>query len=183
MNKGLLLLLLVISTTSFTNKKEQLFIDRLGQIEFFSYTSVENIQAVNKTVRTIINPSQKKIAVEVLMRAFKFKKSLMEEHFNESYIESDLYKKAFLEGVIVDFDADLEGTQTRIVKGDFTLKGITKPIEVKTKITKTKNGYTIKGNLEVKINDYEIKVPSLLSPNIAKKIQVSFNFQYVPYEE
>ncbi|MFY0628989.1 MAG: YceI family protein [Flavobacteriaceae bacterium] len=182
MNKGILLLLLVICT-SFTNKKEQLYFDRFGQIEFFSYTSVENIQAVNKTVSTFINPDKKEIAVEVLMRAFKFKKSLMEEHFNESYIETDLYPRAQLEGDIIDFEPNFEGTQTRIVKGYLTLRGITKPIEVKAEITKTENGYTIKGELEVKIKDYEIKVPALLSPNIAKKIQVSFNFQYTPYEK
>lgn len=182
MNRSLLLLLLILCT-SFTDVKEQEYIDRLGHVEFFSYTSVENIQAVNKEVLSIINPEQKKIAVRILMRAFSFKKSLMEEHFNESYIESDIYREATLEGSIVDFDSNFEGKQTRIVKGDFTLRGIKKPIEVKVNIAKTKNGYTINGELEVKIKDYEIKVPALLSPNIAKKIKVSFNFQYVPYEK
>ena len=182
MNKGLLLLLILINT-SFTSEKKQRFIERQGLVEFFSYTSVENIQAINRTVYSLIDIDEKKIAVDVLMRAFDFKKSLMKEHFNESYIETDLYPHATLEGDIIDFDANFEGTQTRIVKGDFTLRGIKKPIEIKADITKTDKGYMIKGELEVKIKDYEIKVPSLLSPNIAKNIKVSFNFQYTLYEE
>ncbi|MBL4604865.1 MAG: YceI family protein [Flavobacteriaceae bacterium] len=181
MNRGFLLLLLIIST-SFTGEKEQQYIERQGLVEFFSYTSVENIQAVNNTVLSIIDPNKSEIAIRILMRAFVFKKSLMHEHFNESYIESDLYPEATLQGNIVDFGPNFKGVQTRIIKGDFTLRGIKKPIEVKAEITKTEKGYTIKGTLNVRIKDYEIKVPRLLSPNIAKKIQVSFNFQYVPYE-
>jgi len=179
MNRSILLLFLAIGLT---NAKAQQHIERLGQVTFFSYTSVENIQAVNNKVLSIIDPESSNIEVSVLMRAFVFKKSLMHEHFNESYIESDLYPRARLIGQIIDFDSSLMGTQTRIIKGSFTLRNITKPIEIKAEITKSKNGYRIKGELEVKINDYEINIPPILSPNIAKKIQISFNFQYKPYE-
>lgn len=180
MNKQLLLLLLIVCL-SFVPKKEKQLIDRQGKITFFSYTPVENIQATNNQVLSIFDPNTHQVAVSVLMRAFVFKKSLMYEHFNESYIESDLYPKATLEGTVVDFDPNVL-TQTRIVKGNFTLRGITQPIEVKTNIIKENNVYRFDGELEVKIEDHEIKVPRVLSANIAKKIQVSFNFQYEPYE-
>tara|TARA_R110002073_G_scaffold108336_9_gene243697 strand:+ start:127280 stop:127828 length:549 start_codon:yes stop_codon:yes gene_type:complete len=181
MNRSILLLFLTFGV-SITNAKAQQHIERLGQVTFFSYTSVENIQAVNNKVLSIIDLESGKIEVSVLMRAFVFKKSLMKEHFNESYIESDLYPRARLFGQITDFDSSIMGSQTRIIKGNFTLRNITKPIEIKAEITKSEKGYTIKGELEVKINDYEINVPPILSPNIAKKIQISFNFQYKPYE-
>lgn len=82
-------------------------IARQGQVSFFSYTSVENIEANNNQVLSIIDYSKSKIAVSMLMRAFVFKKDLMYEHFNESYIESDLYPKANFEGIIIDFDENL----------------------------------------------------------------------------
>lgn len=106
----------------------------------------------------------------------------MYEHFNESYIESDLYPYAQIKAEVVDFDPNL-ASQTRIIKGSFTLRDITNPIEFKTQITKENNGYQFQGELEVKIDDYKIKVPKVLAANIAKTIQVSFNFQFEPYEQ
>ncbi|KAA1247191.1 YceI family protein [Aquimarina sp. RZ0] len=181
MNKLLSLVTFIICFGFTVEHKE--FIERQGQVTFFSYTSVENIQATNNQVLSLFNPTTSEIAVSILMRAFVFKKSLMHEHFNESYIESDLYPKATFNGSIIDFDPDQKETQTRIIKGDFTLKDRTKPIEIKAKITRTDIGYTIEGSLDVLIDDYSINVPSLLSPNISKKIEVSFNFNYAPYEE
>lgn len=154
------------------------FISRQGEVTFFSYTSVEDIQANNNQVLSLFYPESKKIGVEILMRAFVFKKSLMYEHFNESYIESDLYPTATFQGEIVDFDSSQKGEQTRLIKGTFTLRGITRPVEIKANIINGDGSYEITGDLEVVVDDYKIKIPALLSPNIAKNIQVSFNFQY-----
>ncbi len=180
MNK-LLLLLITVYSIGVVQAQDQ-YIDRQGEVTFFSYTSVENIKATNNQVSTILVPSTSEIAVQILMRTFVFEKSLMYEHFNESYIESDLYPKAIFEGSIIDFDPKLEGEQTRIIKGDFTLRDITKPIEIKVTIVKSNMNYKINGMLNVLIKDYDIKVPPILSPNIAKNIQISFKFQYVPHE-
>lgn len=160
------------------NPDSNLLEDKHGQITFFSYTSVENIEAVNNQAWSYIDTENGEIVVSILMRAFVFKKTLMREHFNESYIESDLYPNATFEGKIIDFDPSIDGTQTRIIKGNFTLRNITKPIEFKANIVKTNGIYSIDGNLEVGIDDYNIKVPALLSPNVAKTIKVSFNFNY-----
>jgi len=158
-------------------------ITKQGQITFFSYTSVENIEAENNQVLSIIDLSKKEIAIQMLMRAFVFKKALMEEHFNESYIESDIYPKAVFEGEIIDFDPTVETVQTKIVKGTFTLHGVTKNIEVKTEIAKADNTYMLSGEFEAGVKDYEIKVPPLLKPNIAKTIKIMFKFEYQPYEK
>jgi hypothetical protein len=185
MTKKLLIFLIVSVCLSFVPKGDQTapeFIERQGKITFFSYTPVENIQATSNQALSIFNADSKQVVLEILMRTFTFKKSLMYEHFNESYIESDLYPKALLNATVVDFDPGLE-SQTRIIKGNFTLRDITKPIEFKTKITKANGGYQFEGELEVKIDDHEIKVPKVLSANIAKTIQVSFNFQFEPYEQ
>ena len=103
MNKFIILIFLLINFTDDDTKSDQ-FITRQGQVSFFSYTSVEDIEAKNNQVLSIIDISKNEIAVSMLMNAFVFKKSLMHEHFNESYIESDLYPKATFEGNIIDFD-------------------------------------------------------------------------------
>ncbi|AXG71122.1 YceI-like domain protein [Kordia sp. SMS9] len=183
MNKFLLVVIFssFFSLTVISQTSE--FIERQGQVTFFSYTSVENIQATNNQVLSLFNPNSQEIAVSILMRAFVFKKSLMHEHFNESYIESDLYPKASFSGKITGFDTTETEPQTRIIKGNFTLKDSTKPVDVKATIVKTEEGYTISGTLDIMIDDYNIEVPPLLSPNISKKIEVTFNFNYASYEK
>ena len=156
------------------------YITNQGQVSFFSYTSVEDIEAINNQALSVFYPETGQIGARILMRAFTFEKSLMYEHFNESYIESDLYPTAFFQGEIINFDPLQEGSQTKIIKGDFTLRDITTPLQIKAKITKENTGYTISGELEVLVDDYKIKIPAILSPNIAKNIKISFNFQYDP---
>ncbi len=168
--------------TDFDVKSDQ-FITRQGQVSFFSYTSVENIEAKNNQVLSIIDFSKNEIAVSMLMNAFVFKKSLMHEHFNESYIESDLYPKATFEGSILDFDPLATETQTKIIKGELTIHGITKEIEIKTTIENNNGTYLLNGDFELIVKDFDIKIPPILAPNIAKIISVKFRFEYQPYEK
>lgn len=174
---------LSISILFIQTVSSQEYITRQGQVTFFSYTTVENIEASNNQVLSIIDIANGDIAVSMLMRTFSFKKALMQEHFNESYIESDLYPKATFEGKLTNFDAASEAIQTRMIRGNFTLRGISKTLAIKVQITKTAGGYIISGETEIKIDDFKINVPPILEPNIAKNIKVSFNFQYTPYEE
>ncbi len=159
------------------------FITRQGQVSFFSYTSVENIEAKNNQVLSIIDISKNEIAASMLMNAFIFKKSLMHEHFNESYIESDLYPKATFEGFISDFDPMAQGLQTKIIKGSLTIHGITKDVEIKTTIENNNGSYIFTGDFEVAVKDFDIKIPPILAPNIAKIISITFRFEYEPYEK
>lgn len=177
MNKTLLILFLFPLMLS-----AQQQISREGNVTFFSYTPVENIKAVNNQVASIIDLNSSEIAISILMRAFVFEKALMQEHFNESYMESDLYPEATFEGFIQDFDLS-KLNQVCIIEGNFTLKGITKQMRIKTEIKKTKSNYTLGGKLEVSIKDFNIKVPELLAKNIAETIQVTFNLDYEPNEE
>ena len=181
MNKILLFLFLSFFMADLSSAQNQQ-IARQGQVSFFSYTSVENIEANNNQVLSIIDHSKSKIAVSMLMRAFVFKKDLMYEHFNESYIESDLYPKANFEGTIIDFDENL-ASQTKIIKGQLSIHGVTKDIEIKTNIQKNKGNYILDGEFEVLVKDFKINIPPILASNIAKTIAIKFRFQYQPYEE
>ncbi len=181
MNKLIVLIFFIMGFSKYESRSDQ-FITRQGQVSFFSYTSVENIEAKNNQVLSIIDLSKNEIAVSMLMNAFVFKKALMHEHFNESYIESDLYPKATFEGQILDFDP-LADVQTKIVKGNLTIHGITKEIEIKTNIENKNGSYLFTGDFEVAVKDFDIKIPPILAPNIAKIISITFRFEYQPYEK
>ncbi|WP_233702560.1 YceI family protein [Hyunsoonleella flava] len=157
-------------------------IARQGNVSFFSYTPVENIKAENNQVLSIVDLKNNKIAVSILMNAFVFEKALMREHFNESYIESDIYPKATFEGKIIDFDPSMKGVQTRMIKGDFSMHGSNKELEIKAKIEKQNDVFVITGSFEAVVEDYDIKIPPLLRGNIAKIINVDFKFEYEAYE-
>ena len=182
MNKLLPLFFLLISFADFNVNQNQ-FIARQGQVSFFSYTSVENIEAKNNQVLSILDLEKQEIAISMLMRAFVFKKDLMYEHFNESYIESDIYPKANFIGKIIDFDAITKDAQTKIIRGKLSIHGITKEIDIKTTIENVDGNYLLSGNFNVLVKDFEIKIPPILSSNIAKTISIQFRFQYQPYEE
>jgi DUF917 family protein len=181
MNKFLPLFLIIVSFSGFKTKDNQ-FIARQGQISFFSYTSVENIEAKNNQVLSILDLEKEEIAISMLMRAFVFKKDLMYEHFNESYIESDIHPKATFEGKIIDFEAFSLKKQTKIIRGNLTIHGITKKIDIKADIENNNGKYTVSGEFDVLVKDFQIKIPPILSSNIAKTISVQFLFQYEPYE-
>ena len=182
MNK--LFLLFLFSALFFTQISAQnQFIARQGQVSFFSYASVENIEAKNNQALSILDLEKKEIAVSMLMRAFVFKKNLMHEHFNESYIESDVFPKATFEGKIIDFDPLASGVQTKLIKGTITIRGISKEISIKTSISKTPKGFYLDGEFSLVVKDFEIKIPPILSNNIAKIVSVKIKIQYLPYEE
>lgn len=182
MNKLLPILLLFVLFTNFKKNRKNEFIARQGQISFFSYTSVENIEAKNNQVLSILDTDKAEIAISMLMRAFVFKKDLMYEHFNESYIESDIYPKANFEGKIIDFEKNI-AIQTKIISGTLTIHGISKQIDIKTTIVNNDGNYTLSGDFNVLVKDFKIKIPPILSSNIAENISIKFNFQYQNYED
>lgn len=180
--KRIILFSLTLFCFGFSKPKQEL-ITKEGEVTFFSYASAENIKASNNQVLSILDVNSNKIAVSMLMRGFVFEKALMQEHFNESYIESDLFPRATFEGTILNFDTEKKGTQTKIIEGNFILRGITMPIKIKATITKNNKFYLIKGDTQLKVKDFKIKIPRILSSKIAETVKVSFNLKYETHEK
>ncbi len=181
MKKTLLLFLIALSF-GFTKPKKQ-YLTRNGEVIFFSYASAENIKAKNNQALSLLDVKEEKVAVNILMRAFEFEKSLMQEHFNDSYIESDIYPRATFEGTILNFNPELRGKRTRYIKGAFTLRGITNTIKIKADIDYDGYQYIITGETSIDVKDYKIKIPQILSSKIAKTVKITFNFKYDSYEK
>jgi polyisoprenoid-binding protein YceI len=157
----------------------QKMMTRTGEVKFeASMPAFEEIAATNKTASCILDKATGDFVALTLIKSFKFKAPLMEEHFNENYMESSQYPKATFKGKILNFDATkLSATKTTYdLEGDLTIHGVTK--KVKTKINLTLSGAKIlaTNTISVKPQDYKIEIPSLVKGKIAENVKVSMNF-------
>jgi polyisoprenoid-binding protein YceI len=173
-------LLLIIA--AITNASAQKLITKTGNIKFqASMPSYEEVAAENKSVSAVLDQSTGDFASLVLIKGFRFKVALMEEHFNENYMESEKFSKATLKGKIEDFDiSKITSTPKNFtLKGDLTIHGKTKPLTVIIKISKAANGVNAIGAFEVKPEDFDIEIPSLVRKKVADKIKINYNFLLV----
>jgi hypothetical protein len=149
-------------------------------ISFFSDAAIEDITAENTKVSTIFNSETGDIVYSVPMKDFKFAKSLMEEHFNEKYIESEKFPKATFQGKLVGYDLKKSGPQEARAQGKLTIHGVTHDIDVPGTFEVNGKKITMKSKFMVKVADYEITIPQLLFQNIAEQVEVTIDFTYKP---
>lgn len=156
------------------------YITKTGQVSFeASVPSFEEVKADHKSVTAIINADNGEFAALVLVKGFRFKNALMEEHFNENYAESEKYPKATFKGKIVDFSVDkIKNTKTSFsIKGALSFHGETVTIENTTvDITLNGNELIISGNFLTSPADFNIEIPKVVRNKVAKNINVSYNF-------
>jgi len=165
---------------NFTYSQEKM-ITKQGYISFFSNSVVEDIEAKNNQVLSIIDKKTGEIVIIVLMKSFVFKKSLMQEHFNENYVESNKFPKATFKGKINNLEA-VSKQEIVTINGDLTIHGITKKVQVKSKIINSEDKISLTGDFDEAIEDFNIKIPSIVRNNIAKIIKINFDFNYTPYK-
>ena len=166
---------LLCSTYSFSQK----MITRSGEIKFeASVPAFEEVAAKNNTASCIFDKSTGEIAVLALVKAFRFKVPLMEEHFNENYIESDKFPKATFKGKVTNYDATklLSGKATFDVEGDFTLHGVTKKVKIKITFVQSGEKLVATSTFKVKSLDYNIKIPSVVKSKIAESAEIDLKF-------
>lgn len=159
------------------------FIDRNGKASFFSSAPMEDIEAHNNQAVSILDVNSGEIVVSMLMRSFNFKKALMEEHFNENYIESSKYPKASFKGKITnldELDISKNGTCTLDVSGEITLHGVTQPLTVKAEAIVDNGKIQAKAVFPLAVKDFKIEIPRLVRDNIAEKVEVTVSFDYQP---
>lgn len=182
-NRHLILLLipcLCIGLFSFTKQqKSQKWFTKSGSVSFFSHTNIEDIKAKTGQATVIFDAGSGEFNTKVLIQAFQFKKKLMQEHFNENYMESTKYPEAIFIGKInniknVDFTKD--STYTISCAGKLTMHGITKDIVCPNGTLKINNNTqaTIKAKFNVLLKDFNIEVPKLYKSKISDTIEITF---------
>lgn len=147
---------------------------------FYSSTPLEDIDAVSKTGGAVINTKTGEILVKIANISFQFKKKLMQEHFNENYMESEKYPYSEFRGKLTGtIDYAKQGNYTALATGILNIHGISKTYQIPLKITVTPSGIVTSTAFTVKLVDHQIKIPTLVIKNIAEVIQVKINANFL----
>jgi len=175
-------LFLIVALVGFFNLNAQKYVDKAGSVKFFSTAPLEDIEAKSTQVSSVIDASTQEIVALVMMRSFVFPNSLMQEHFNENYIESELYPKATFKGKLTDFNklAKTPGLLQKIkLSGEMNLHGVTKPFETVAEITWV-DDKSFKGRavFKIKLADYNIEIPTMVFQNIAEIVDVTLDLNF-----
>jgi hypothetical protein len=183
-NDNMKIKILILSMLAmFQLTQAQKLITKSGHIWIYSYTPLEEIEAHNRQVVSIIDESTGEIDFMLLVKSFEFKRALMQEHFNENYMESDKYPKSSFKGKItnlnkIDFKKD--GTYPAEVSGDLSVHNVTKPVTVKGTIEVKGGTVTARAKFETVPHDYDIAIPSVVEDKIAKEMDVNVDATYSP---
>lgn len=179
----LLISAILLATTSWS--QAQKYLSRDGHIWFYSSTPVEDIEAHNHLSTAIVDIESGEVIVSVLIKSFEFEKALMQEHFNENYMESDEFPKSTFKGKITNIDEidfSKPGTYEAQVSGKLSIHGQDKNIDTKVQIQVTEVGFSVEGTFVVAPEDYAIHIPGIVRNKIAKELDVHIDINFKPYK-
>jgi len=171
--KSIIIACLLLSAGSVNAQK---FITKTGHIRFYSDAPLEKIEAHNHQVNSALDMSTGGFVFKVLLKSFEFEKALMQEHFNENYVESDKYPTATFLGKVTNFkDLDIakDGVYDVTVEGKLTLHGVTRPVNEKGTIEVKQGKLHGKARFNLVLADYKISIPGAVGNNISKTIEIS----------
>lgn len=174
-----ILLILAFSMQAMSQK----YITKTGNISFYSSAPLEDIEAHNDQVNAALNTETGDLVFKVLIRSFQFEKALMQEHFNENYMESHKYPTSTFQGKITnleDIDFEKEGTYKAQVEGKLTIHGVTNEISEEGTFTVKDEAIHGKTTFNVLVEDYDIKIPKAVVKNIAESIEVTVDVELKP---
>jgi hypothetical protein len=173
-NKRLFFLLLIVIIGF--SAQGQRFLTKTGYIHFYSDAPLEKIQATNRQVNAAVDAGTGDIVFKVLMKSFQFEKSLMQEHFNENYVESDKYPNSTFVGKVTnikDITLTKAGTYNVNVEGKLTIHGITKDLKATGTFEVKADKVEAKCKFIIHIGDYKISIPGVVAGHIAETVEIT----------
>ena len=163
----------------------QKFMTKNGFIGFYSHTSMEDIKADNNQVAGVIDTVTGDVVFQVLIKSFHFDRALMEEHFNENYMESDKYPKSTFKGKIANpgsVNFAKNGTYDVTIEGDLMIHNVTNKVSIKGTIEVVQGGLNANAKFKIVPEDYNIEIPSVVREKINKDLEVTVTMKYAPVE-
>jgi polyisoprenoid-binding protein YceI len=157
----------------------QQYSSKLGEVSFFSSAKLEDIKADNNKMNGIIDMKTGQFAFKVAINEFVFANSLMQEHFNENYLESDKFPYATFVGKILNHSLVKEGDQQVEVSGIMNIHGVENEMIISSLLNKTKNEVSIFSNFNIKLVDHNIKIPKIVMYKIAEEIAVNIKMKLI----
>lgn len=155
------------------NAQAQQWVTRAGEVHFLSETPVEDIEATSKEASVILDLETGRVAVQVPILSFHFEKALMEEHFNENYMESGTYPKAKFAGTLRDFGGLPESGAVEVtVDGSFEVHGVAVDRPFNGTLERKGDEVMLICRFDVRTEDHKIPIPAVVRDNIAEVIAV-----------
>ena len=151
----------------------QMYSTATGKVGFFSKTPVEDIKAENSSVLAVLKTETNELAISITNTAFEFDNKLMQEHFNEKYMESDKFPKSTFKGKInekVDYTKDGEYSVT--ATGILNIHGVDQTRTITGTLTIKDGKVQLVSNFKVKVADHKITIPTIVTAKIAEEIDV-----------
>ena len=177
-----LVMFFVLSNSIYAQK----YFTRAGKVSFTSDAPLEKIEAINNSATSVLDLENGRMEFAVLIKAFQFEKALMQEHFNENYMESGKYPKAIFKGKIADLSKinfSQNGNYDTTIIGVMTIHGVDKEIEVPGKFFILDGNIKGEANFELLVEDFKIDIPSVVNQNIAEKVEVMVDIEYELFEK
>ena len=160
------------------------YLDKNCDVSFYSKTPLEDIEAKNSSAVSVMDIETGALEFSVLIKAFVFERALMQEHFNENYMESEKYPKATFKGKIKNIASvklKENGSYPVNVEGTLTMHGVSKEITTSGTLKISDGNIEALSAFTVNPEDYKIAIPSLVKEKIAKEIQVKVDANMQPY--
>lgn len=165
-------------------QQQELFHTSRGNIAFFSKAPLEDIAAENEATVSLINTQTNEIVVRINISQFSFPNKLMQEHFNENFMESDKYPIATFKGNIEDaIPWEKPGSYPATATGVLHIHGKDVQRKIKGTITVGNPGIGLDARFQVPLKDHDIKIPTIVFNKVAEVIDVRCQFQYSPYKK
>lgn len=180
MKVSLVILMTLLSLGSMAQGK---YFTKTGKIDFFSKASLEDIEAKNKTVTAVLDSKTGAVQFAVQMKGFEFEKQLMQQHFNENYVESDKYPRSEFKGAVTnnsEINYAKDGTYAANVKGKLTIHGVTKDVETTGKVKVSGGKVEIESVFNILLSDYKISIPAVVKDKISNSIKISVDCKLEP---
>jgi len=178
--KKVIVFALLIAGMSHLNA-QNIYMTKDGQVSFSSQKSVENIDAINNEVNSIINTQNGEMVFQALLKGFHFQRALMEEHFNENYVESEKFPKSTFKGKISNVSAvnfSKDGSYPVKVEGDLTLHGVTKKVSAPGTLVVKAGTIQASSKFNIKLKDFDVKIPSLVADKLSEDVDVKVDCKY-----
>jgi len=175
----LILALLALTTTTFAQAK---YFTRSGNVKFFSSTPLEDIEAINNGAICVFDAETGAVEMSMLNTSFKFEKALMQEHFNENYMESTKFPKSFFKGTVKGFVMK-KGKQEVSITGELTIHGVTKNVTVPATLNFEGDAIAATCMFKVKPEDHGIKIPGMVRDNIAEFMEITIKLDLQPHKK
>ncbi len=180
--KYIALILLAWLTTN--QAGQDIYTCKNARINLYSSAPIEDIEATATTGASVYNAATGELDFSVPIRSFHFPKSRMEEHFNESYMESDKYPKATFKGKIQEHpDLSKDGTYPVTAVGDFQVHGVTQTRTIAGNLKVSNGVLSMTSEFMVKCADHHIDIPSIVFHHIAESIRIRVAATYTAYNK